>query len=375
MDRRQLLKGALVLATAAAEPLRAARPGPATLRDRAARKGLTFGSAVASYQLTGARDYAAILAREAGMLVAEYEMKRDAVQPEANRYDFSGADRIVAFAAANQMAVRGHTLCWYAANPPWLEADLTGPGLTTDRKRMYLREHVRTMLTRYRGRIPEWDVVNEPVDPTQGRPDGMRAKNVWSQALGEQYIDLAFHEARAADPHARLFLNEYGIEAATVPNERKRTAILKLLDRLKGRGVPVDGFGIQAHMRPYKDAFDDEVFARFLDQLRGYGLRISITEMDFSDRGGALDPARRDADMATAARRFLDVALACPATRTVMAWGMCDRYSWLSSPKASDGWPGGQLARVLPLDGALRRKPLYDAIGAAFDAAAPRRTA
>ena len=125
-------------------------------------------------------------------------------------------------------------------------------------------------------------------------------------------------------------------------------------------------------MKPYKERFDERVFADFLHDLSGYGLKLAITEMDFLDRGGALDPARRDADMAAAARSLLDVALDNRSVRAVLAWGMSDRFSWLNSQWVSDHWPDGQRSRGLPFDDDLRAKPMRDAIASAL-ANAPAR--
>ncbi len=341
------------------------------LKKLAADKGVRYGTSTGTHALFGDPGYAAIVAQQAGMLVSEYQGKRAQLQPAPDRYDFAALDSIVAYAQRHGMAMRGHTLCWYSTNPPWLDAQMKSD-LALPAKQKLLTDFVSTVAGRYRGRIAEWDVVNEPIEPGDGWPLGMRTRNnIWA-VLTERYIDMAFHTARAADPSAALFLNEYGIEAATPWNERKRHALLLLLGRLKQRGVPIDGLGIQAHLRPYKDKFDQQVFATFLKQVTDMGLRISITEMDFSDRGGSNDPQQRDIDMAAAATAFLDVALDNPATRTVMSWGVTDRYSWLTSRFASDPWPKGGVARALPYDVNLKPKPLRTAIAQAFIDAAPR---
>lgn len=146
--------------------------------------------------------------------------------------------------------------------------------------------------------------------------------------------------------------------------------MLKLLDRLKSRNVPVDAIGIQGHLKPFKEGFNQALFARFLDQLRGYGLALSVTEFDLADRDGPPNPDKRDQQVASVAKAFLDVALDNPAMRAITCWGLSDRYSWLSNfPDYK--WPDGQLSRGLPLDGDMRRKPLWDAIASAFDAAPP----
>lgn len=374
MKRRHFLKtAAAVAATWKLDPGIAAPAGASgTLRARAAAKGIAFGCAVNSWDLWRDKPFAALVAAQAGIIVPEGELKRSATQPKPGVYDFSGADALANFARDNRQAMRGHAFCWYISNPGWLEQALRAP-IGMPARQALLTGYITTAMARYRGRINAWDVCNEVVDPADGSPDGMRIKdNVWQDVFGERYIDLAFHTAREADPSVTLYLNEFGIESVVGWQQRKRTAVLKLLDRLKARNVPIDAFGIQAHMKPYKDRFDERVFADFLRDLAGYGLELAITEADFSDRGGASDPVRRDADMAAAAKSLLDVALDNRAMKSVLLWGLSDRYSWLNTKWVSDRWPDGQHARGLPFGTDLREKPMYRAIAAAFEAAPAR---
>lgn len=350
---------------------------PGTLASRAAARGLLFGTAVKSATLQTDPRYAALVAQQAGVLVAEYEMKWDVIAAQPDRYDFAPGDAILAFARKNGQRMRGHTLCWYAVNPAWVEQKMRDPSIDRATKAKLLTGYIDTVARRYSGKMIHWDVVNEPIDPSEGRPDGMRVKNIWSEALGETYIDMAFHAAREADPHAVLYLNEFGIESDIPWNEAKRTALLKLLDRLKGRGVPIQGLGIQSHLQPYKARFDERIFRDFLEKVTGYGLKLSVTELDLSDRALTKDsnepePARRDNQVAAVAKAFLDVALSFKQTEAVLCWGLSDKYSWLSSRWAKDRWPEGSFARGLPYTSDLREKKLYRAIGAAFDAAPDR---
>ncbi|OYW83658.1 MAG: 1,4-beta-xylanase [Sphingobium sp. 32-64-5] len=276
---------------------------------------------------------------------------------------------MIAFAQQHGLAARGHTLVWYAKNPPWIEAALPRAGARA--KEALMGGYIETAMRRYAGKIGEWDVVNEPVEPREGRADGLRAKNIWGQAFGERYIDIAFGIAREADPTAKLFLTDFGLEHDSPRCAARRRAILGLLERALGRGVPIDALGIQGHLKPFRERFDERVFARFLDEVRGMGLRIAVTEFDIADRGGASDVARRDAQVAAVGRAFLDVALDSPAMDSVLSWGLSDRYSWLST-YPDYRWPDGQLSRGLPLDGELRRKRLWAAMAAAFDTATVR---
>lgn len=370
MRRRDFLIGAGALAACSPLP-----PGVAQsisregLAAHARRTGRYFGAAVKSRLLREDAAFRAAIVRECDMLVEEYELKRGTTEPKRGQYDFSGADQIIDFAAQHGMRARGHALVWYAANPPWLEPALKAAG---DREREELMaSYIDVAMRRYAGRIAEWDVVNEALEPNQGRADGMRMDSMWMQAMGEHYIDAAFHLARETDGKATLFLTDFGLEHDSPRCERRRTAMLKLLDRLMARGVPIDAIGIQGHLKPFKEPFDDRRFAAFLQTLSGYGLGLSITEFDIADRGGPPNPAKRDQEVAAVAKAFLDVALDNPAMGSILCWGLSDRYSWLSNfPEYK--WPDGQLSRGLPLDAGMTRKPLWDAIAAAFDAAPPR---
>jgi len=369
MERREFLAGALALgACSPVVPASHAQESISSegLAAHARRSGRYFGAAIKSRQLREDPDFTAAVARECDMVVEEYELKRGTTEPKPGKYDFSGADQIIAFAQQHGMRARGHALVWYAAQPKWLEPALklaNGGG-----REKLMTSYIDTAMSRYAGKIAEWDVVNEALEPKDGRADGMRQNSMWMQALGEDYIDIAFHRARNADPRATLFLTDFGLEHDSPRCERRRTAMLKLLDRLKARDVPIDAIGIQGHLKPFREGFNQAVFARFLDQLRGYGLTFSVTEFDVADRGGPPNPDKRDQQIAAVAKAFLDVALDNPAMRSILCWGLSDRYSWLSNfPDYK--WPDGQLSRGLPLDGDMRRKPLWDAIASAFDAA------
>ncbi|MBB6192265.1 endo-1,4-beta-xylanase [Sphingobium wenxiniae] len=370
MRRRDFVMGALALGALPSAPARAAIPPSPGLAALARRTGRYFGCAVKSRQLREDPDFTAAVARECDIVVQEYELKRGTTERKQGRYDFSGTDAIMAFARKHDIAGRGHPLVWYAANPDWLEPALHAakPG----QREKLMTDYIRTAMRRYAGWITEWDVVNEAIEPNDGRPDGMRADSMWLRTMGEGYIDTAFHTAREVDPKASLFLTDFGLEHDSPRCERRRTAFLKLLDRLMARGVPVDAVGIQGHLKPYKEGFSQKVFADFLDKITGYGLDISVTEFDLADRGGPPDPDKRDRELAAVAKAFLDVALDNPATRGVVCWGLSDRYSWLSN-YPDYKWPDGQLSRGLPLDAAGKRKPLWSAIADAFNTAPPMR--
>lgn len=354
ITRRTLLAAAGGLALCA----RAAAQTRTTLGALAAAKGLTFGCAAASYELRDA-DFAALLPREAGQLSPEYEMNRKVLEPSPGTYDFAGLDALAGFAARSGLTLRGVPLVWYAANPPWL-AD----ALAARRDARLMTGHIDKVMRRYR--FKSVDVVNEAIAPDGG---GLRP-SPWLTAFGPGYIDMAFHAARAADPSALLVYNDWGCEQGAPLNDRFRAATLRFLDGLLARHVPIDALGMQAHLAAFGPRVDQAKLRDFLGKIRARGLQILVTELDVEDSGGPSDIAARDRAVADEARRFLDVVLDCPATQTVITWGLSDRY--LDPP---DDWKlklMGWKGRKLPYDAQLKPKPLWNALAAAL---AGRRTA
>lgn len=344
----------------------AARPFPSSgpntfkhgLGTMAASRGRLYGCATSTYQLRDS-DFVRALEREATILVAEYEMKRAALQPEPGDYDFTAADALLHFARAHGMAFRGHTLVWHKANPPWL------PDALSTRNENLLTGYIQAVAGHYRGQMHSWDVVNEAIAP--GAAGNLR-ETLWLKAFGPNYIDLAFHAARAADPNALLVYNDQGCEAGGANNDRFRAATLDFLERAKARGVPIDAYGMQGHLQAFGTAVDQRKLRDFLERLKALDLRILITEHDVDDSGGPSDIAVRDRAVADASRRFLDVALDNSAVGAVLTWGLSDRFLDFA------GWHAmlkGYTPRMLPLDGAFARKPLWNAIAAAFLSAAP----
>jgi endo-1,4-beta-xylanase len=336
-------------------------PAPAqdlrTLKAIAASKDFVFGSAAASYELKDA-DFTPRLVSDAAQLVPEYEMKRRALETAPGVYDFAALDSLFAFAARNNMSMRGHTLVWYYANPAWL-----APMLAAKRDEKLLTGHIETVLRRYK--MASVDVVNEALQPPgrEQQPGGLRP-SLWLDAFGPGYIDLAFHAARAADPLVKLVYNEWGFEQGAAENDRFRATTLKFLDGLLKRGVPLDALGMQGHLAAFGNRVDQRKLRDFLEEIRARGLAVLITELDVEDTGGPYDIAARDRAVADEARRFLDVALDCRATRAVLTWNLSDRY--VDPP---DEWKLKLLGwrfRKTPYDAQMRKKPLWDAMAQSF---------
>ncbi len=298
-----------------------------------------MGAAVAIAPLRNDPSYGQVLAREFTMVTAENAMKFGPIHPERARYAFTDADAIVDFAQANGMKIRGHALVWHQQVPSWL----TDGGFSRDELLTILRDHIMTVAGRFSGKIAAWDVVNEAVeDPSRG--GGLR-RTVWSNTLGPQYLDMTFRWAREADPQARLFYNEYGGEGLGP----KSDAVYALVRESVGRGVPVQGVGLQMHLN-LDSPPNVQGIAANIQRLTALGLEVQITELDVRIR----EPITGD-KLAAQARVYRDVAQACMAVQkcaAIILWGFTDRHSWI--PGFFPGFGGGSI-----FDAAYQPKPAY----------------
>ncbi|MDA8230662.1 MAG: endo-1,4-beta-xylanase [Magnetospirillum sp.] len=362
LSRRALLGGALSALSLAAGR-HSAWAEVAALRERALRKGLFYGCCASTAHF-GDAPFIQALAREAGALVPEWEGKRGRIEARRGVLDFSAADRLAEFAANHGMLFRGHTLVWWNSNPAWLNAALDAASPPES----LLTGYVDAVVAHFRGRVHSWDVVNEAIEPKDGRPDGLRACP-WLRAFGPAYLDIAYHTARAADPGALLVYNDYGMDTADPWQAARQHAVIGLLEGFRRRGVPCDALGLQAHLKTGSN-FDQEHLRRFLAEVTALGYRTLITELDVADHGG-MDIAARDRAVADLAGRYLEVALDQPQTIGVVTWGLSDRYTWLDR-RPWTRWVEAWRPRPLPLDSALRRKPMWHAIARAIDAAPHR---
>ena len=356
-----MLSRRLLLAQMAASGVAGLRPsilGDADrcLRDIAARRGILYGSATANYELKDPV-FAATLAREAAIIVAEYEMKRSDIETQPGVYDFSNCDALLHYAHANNMVYRAHTLVWHAKNPPWME-----DALNQANAEHQLTDYITAVMRHYRGRLHSWDVVNEAIKPEDGRADNMR-NTLWLKRFGPSYIDIAYHVARAADPDALLVYNDWGFELGAPNNDRFRAATLDFLEGALSRGVPIQALGMQGHLFAYGAQVDQRKLATFLGQIRAMGLKILVTEHDVDDSNGPSDIAARDATVADASRRFLDVMLDEPSLIAVLTWGLTDKFL---DPRRLRDRLFGNYPRMLPLDADFQKKPMWVAMARAF---------
>jgi endo-1,4-beta-xylanase len=353
--------------TAAGAALMAAFPARSadqrSLKSLAAEKGIVFGSAVGNGSFADAR-YIEILQRECAVLVPENELKSYVIASRQATENFAPADRIADFAKANGMRLRGHTLLWNRAEftPKWL-----GQWLATQSAKpaeRYLRDYIRSVCSRY-PQIHSWDVVNETIDPKTGEVRDAP----FTQVLQFDVLRIAFEAARESAPRAQLVYNDYMSWEAG--NETHRAGVLKLLERFKRERVPVDALGIQGHIGNDGHIHKPQLrqWRAFIDDVVGMGYALLVTEFDVNDKDLPAEVKSRDAQIASAARDFLDVMLSYEQLDQLLCWGMVDKYSWLQgfSPRA-DGLP----QRPTPYDATFQPKLLRHAIAAAFESAPVR---
>ena len=353
VSRRDVLAGGS-FAGLLAHPVMALA-GDQPLRDIAKAHGVLYGAAYATVAFQD-KAATALQAQQTGILVPDFELKWGAVRPSPDVYNLGPADRLLAFAKRHGMAFRGHNLAWEESNPAWLAKEITASNAEK-----LLRDHIETVVGHFAGQVHSWDVVNEPIWPQHNKPNGMR-DGVWLRTLGESYIDIAFQTARAADPAALLVLNEAGTEPSSPGGHQRRTLFLNLIDRLKGRGVPLDAVGLECHFGTASQ-FDPDDFGHYLEQLAGRGLRVIISELDVSDLAMISAPvAQRDAAVAAMYHAVATAAMRNRSTIALLTWELTDKFSWLrTSPH-----PQGVLPRPLPYDADLQPKPARTALAAAL---------
>ncbi|TBR59880.1 glycosyl hydrolase family 10 [Westiellopsis prolifica IICB1] len=337
--------------------------GKTSLKDRATAKGLMYGAAAVQDDLVSNKDLKTSFIRECNMLVPDYQLKWDNIRPTPKKFDFTKSDWLAQFAQFHNIFFRGHTLVWHQALPVWFQEVVNCKNAEN-----FLVEHIKTVTKHYRGRIHSWDVVNEAIEPDDGRADSLR-KSPWLEFLGVDYIELAFRTAAASDPKAMLVYNDYGLEYEAYQDGAKRTAVLKLLERLKSRGTPIHALGMQSHLMGHIPDFNAKKLRSFLADVASLGLKILITELDVIDQKLTSDPIVRDRIVAGIYEDYLNIVLDERAVIAVLTWGLSDKYTWVSNffPRSD------KLAvRPLPLDSNMKSKLAWNAVARAFDHA-PKR--
>lgn len=295
-------------------------------------------------------------------VVAENCMKCEKIHPEENRYDWTDPDLFVKYGEDRNMAIIGHTLVWHSQLAPWFPVDSAGNKVTPEVLKQRMKDHIYTVVGRYKGRIHGWDVVNEAIED-----DGSYRKSPFYEILGEEYIPLAFQYAHEADPDAELYINDYSMAKPS-----KRETYKKIIKDLKERGLRVDAIGMQSHNGMDYPNFEE--YEKSIEEYGKCGVNVMITELDMnvlptvfeganiSDKkeyDEALNPYKnglpkdvsdkwndRMSELFDIYKRHSDVI------SRVNWWGTHDGMSWLNN------WPiNGRTNYPLPFDRNYEMKP------------------
>jgi endo-1,4-beta-xylanase len=205
-------------------------------------------------------------------ITPENVMKMGPIHPKEDTYNWVEADKVIAFAQANNMKVRGHALCWHNQVPDWLFVDNAGNQVTKEVLLARMKKHITDVVSRYKGKIYAWDVVNEAVPDTT---DAIYRASKFYKIIGPEFIEKAFEYAHEADPNALLFYNDYDTE-----KKIKRDKIITLLKGLIAKGVPVNGVGMQGHWSIYEPTAQE--LEESITQFAALGLKVQVTELDVS---------------------------------------------------------------------------------------------
>ena len=326
----------------------AERPEPPASLHQAFAGKFFIGTALSVSQLSGEQPATMeVVKTHFNAIVAENCMKSGLLQREEGVFDFTQADKFVAFGEAHDMLINGHTLIWHSQAPSWFFTDENGNDVSRQGLIQRMRDHIYTVAGRYRGRVDTWDVVNEAI-----LDDGSFRKSKFYEIIGEDFIKLAFQFAHEAAPEAKLYYNDYSM---AIPE--KRDGVVRMIRQLQAAGVPVHGIGMQGHVGladPTLAAFEKSILA-FAD----LGVEVMVTELDVTVLPSPWDEENQGAEVSASAEyeqrmnpypdglpdsvakalndRYLDffrlfLQHQDKITRVTL-WGINDANSW------RNGWP------------------------------------
>ncbi|MCW2120430.1 endo-1,4-beta-xylanase [Flavobacterium sp. 7A] len=302
--------------------------GPEPTTALKAVANFNVGMIVRSNRLTGITSD--IILREFDNITSEYEMKMDKMYPSKGTYDFTAVDKIVNYATDNKLNLHGHALIWHNSVPSWV-TNFVG---TNAEFEAMVKDYITTVVTRYKGKIKSWDVVNEAVDDGSGNP---LRNSIFKQKMGDDYIKKCYQWARDADPACKLFYNDYNFAS----NAGKRAAIFKIADDLKKDNL-IDGLGAQMHIS-YKGPAASEIQA-VVDGTVSRKLLMHFSELDIQANPDndltALTPERAIAQK-NKYKEVVKIFNAIPAANqyALTVWGMRDSETWLIAFWGHIDWP------------------------------------
>lgn len=370
--RTALLSATVLLAACSHQGSQAAAPANAGLKD-VFKDAFRVGTALNPRQF-GEQDTlsVSIIDKHFNITTPENVLKWEPVHPQPGVYNFAPADAYVAFGEKHHMFITGHTLVWHSQTPRWVFEDSAGKPLTRDALLARMKDHIQTVVGRYKGRINGWDVVNEALNE-----DGTMRQSPWYKIIGDDFIVKAFQYAHEVDPAAALYYNDYNLATPA-----KRDGAIAVVKKIRAAGIPVSAIGSQDHhkMDWPSAALVDSMFLAF----EAAGIHGNITELDIDVLPRAMNNNTADVSVRAAAQARLNpYAAGLPdSVQQALAqrygelfavyykhretidritfWGVTDRDSWLN------GWPvPGRTNYPLLFDRSGKPKPAYDAVVAA----------
>ncbi len=335
------------------------------------KKDFYVGAAL-NYKQSSGQDAksTALIEQQFNTISPENLLKWGPVHPQPDTYNFKPADDYVAFGQQHKMFVVGHTLMWHQQTPKWVFEDAAGQPVSREVLLKRLKDHINTVVGRYKGKIGGWDVVNEAIDDQQGN----LRKTKWLEILGEDFAAKAFEYAHQADPKAELYYNDYSLY-----RPEKREGVIRLVKSLQAKGIKVTAIGMQGHyglVKPSLEQVEASIVA-----FSKLGVHVNFTELDIDVLP---NPSRRQgADIAETfsadakynvyaaglpdsvqqklAQRYADLFALFRKHRDVIdrvtLWGVTDADSWLNN------WPiKGRTSYPLLFDRAYQPKPAFQAV-------------
>lgn len=335
------------------------------------KNSFLVGTALNEDQIFGKDTQAVkIIENHFNSITPENVMKWGPIHPEPEKYHFEPADQFVALGEKNNMFIVGHTLVWHAQTPAWVFQDDSGNPVERETLLNRMKEHIFTVVDRYKGRVHGWDVVNEAIDD-----EGQLRKSQWLKIIGEDYIEKAFEYAHEADPNAELYYNDYSLY-----HPAKREGVIRLVQNLQSKGIRIDGVGLQGHWgMDYPENLED--LEQTIIAFSELGVKVMITELDvsvlpFPDEKKGADISLRfkltkemnpyanglpDSMQKKLAKRYAEFFKIFLKHKDkisrVTIWGIQDGQSWLNY------WPiRGRVNYPLLFDRQYRPKPAFDAV-------------
>jgi Beta-1,4-xylanase len=289
--------------------------------------------------------YKQLLGQEFDMLVPENVLKMYVTHPSIDVFDFSQADELLSFAQQHNMQVEGANLIWSNQVPAWI---MQG---NYDREELLgiMKDYIMNVVGHYKGKIPAWTVVNEPLDT-----DESNQTSIWERVIGPDYMDYAFRWAHEADPQAKLYLNEFGVETQSEKTDR----YYNLVEGLVKRGVPISGVGFEDHL-DITQSYPLPQMVATMQRFAKLGLQVQITEADVMLQNSTAAITKKFQQQAQAYANLIYACQTVKQCNAVIIWGITDRYTWIATLTHHPDQP-------LLYDDQYRPKPAYNAVKAAL---------